>query len=110
MSLLTGEPRSATVQAATDLSVIAGSKSLLQVVQEEDRRLIERIGEVGRSSARRHGGGRRRSLSRDAAALSVGIHAFSERIQKIFLGRVRRSDVDAAGVRAALKLEFDATL
>ncbi len=87
MSLLTGEPRSATVVAATELSVIAvGKQALLQVVQE-DRRLIERIGEV---VARRQAAtaAAKAQLSRDAAALSVVTHARSlvERIQSFFWG------------------------
>lgn len=87
MSLLTGEPRSATVLAATDLSVIAvGKLALLQVVQE-DRRLIEQIGEV---VARRQSAtaAAKAQLSRDAAALSVVTHTRSlvERIQSFFWG------------------------
>lgn len=87
MSLLTGEPRSATVVAATQLSVIAvGKQALLQVVQE-DRRLIERIGEV---VARRQAATSeaKAQLSRDAAALSLVTHTRSlvERIQSFFWG------------------------
>jgi CRP-like cAMP-binding protein len=50
MSLLTGEPRSATVVAATRLRVIVVEDTLVQLVNE-DRQIIERIGEV---VARRH--------------------------------------------------------
>ena len=87
MSLLTGEPRSATVLAATELLVIAvGKQALMQVVQE-DRRLIERIGEV---VARRQAAtaAAKAQLSRDAAALSAVTHARSlvERIQNFFWG------------------------
>lgn len=87
MSLLTGEPRSATVVAATELSVIAvGKQALLQVVQE-DRQLIERIGAV---VARRQAAtaAAKAQLSRDAAALSVVTHTRSlvERIQSFFCG------------------------
>ena len=87
MSLLTGEPRSATVLAATELSVIAvGKQALLQVLQE-DRQLIERIGEV---VARRQAAtaAAKAQLSRDAAALSVVTHTRSlvERIQSFFWG------------------------
>ena len=87
MSLLTGEPRSATVVAATELSVIAvGKQALLQVIQE-DRRLIERIGEI---VARRQAAtaSAKAQLSRDAAALSVVTHTRSlvERIQRFFCG------------------------
>ncbi len=87
MSLLTGEPRSATVLAATDLSVIAvGKQALLEVIQE-DRRLIERIGEV---VARRQSAtaAAKAQLSRDAAARSVVTHTRSlvERIQSFFWG------------------------
>ena len=87
MSLLTGEPRSATVVASTELSVIAvGKQALLQVVQE-DRGLVERIGEV---VARRQAvtAAAKAQLSRDAAALSVVTHTRSlvERIQSFFWG------------------------
>lgn len=87
MSLLTGEPRSATVLAATELLVIAvGKQALLQVVQE-DRRLIERIGEVvaHRQAAT---AAAKAQLSRDAAALSAVTHTRSliERIQNFFWG------------------------
>ncbi|MGC3974544.1 MAG: mechanosensitive ion channel [Nitrospira sp.] len=87
MSLLTGEPRSATVVAVTQLSVIAvGKSALLQVVQE-DRRLIERIGEV---VARRQAvtAAAKAQLSIDSAALSVVTHTRSlvERIQSFFWG------------------------
>lgn len=92
MSLLTGEPRSATVVAATELSVIAvGKQALLQVVQE-DRRLIERIGEV---VARRQAvtAAAKAQLSRDAASLSVVTHTRSlvERIQSFFWGTQKRT-------------------
>lgn len=92
MSLLTGEPRSATVVAATELSVIAvGKQALLQVVQE-DRRLIERIGEV---VARRQAvtAAAKAQLSRDAASLSVVTHTRSlvERIQSFFWGIQKRT-------------------
>ena len=87
MSLLTGEPRSATVVAVTQLSVIAVSKSALLQVVQEDRRLIERIGEV---VARRQAvtAAAKAQLSRDAAALSVVTHTRSlvERIQSFFWG------------------------
>lgn len=87
MSLLTGEPRSATVLATTELSVIAvGKQALMQVVQE-DRRLVERIGEV---VARRQAAtaAAKAQLSRDAAALSAvrQTQSLVERIQKFFWG------------------------
>ena len=87
LSLLTGEPRSATVAAATELLVIAvGKKALLQVVQD-DRRLVERIGEV---VARRQAAtaAAKAQLSREAAALSAVTHTRSlvERIQSFFWG------------------------
>jgi len=90
MSLLTGEPRSATVLAATDLTVIAvGKQALLQAIQE-DRRLIERIGEV---VARRQAAtaAAKAQLSREAAALSVVTQTRSlvERIQSFFWGARR---------------------
>ncbi|MDR4481493.1 MAG: mechanosensitive ion channel [Nitrospira sp.] len=87
MSLLTGELRSATVLAATELLVIAvGKQALLRVVQE-DRPLIERIGEV---VARRQAAtaATKAQLSRDAAALSAATQTRSliERIQNFFRG------------------------
>ena len=90
MSLLTGEPRSATVVAVTELSVIAVGKAALLQVFQEDRRLIERIGEV---VARRQAAtaAAKAQLSRDAAALSVVTHTRSlvERIQSFFWGTRR---------------------
>jgi CRP-like cAMP-binding protein len=85
MSLLTGEPRSATVLAASELLVIAVGKQALMAVIQEDRRLIERIGEV---VARRQAAtaAAKAQLSRDAAALSAVTHTRSlvERIQNFF--------------------------
>jgi CRP-like cAMP-binding protein len=46
MSLLTGDPRSATVVAKTPLRVIVVGKDLLVQLVQEDRRVIERIGDV----------------------------------------------------------------
>lgn len=87
MSLLTGEPRSATVVAATAVSVIAvGKPALLQLI-ESDRQLIEKIGEV---VARRQAATAavKAQLSRDAEALSVVTRTRSlvERIQSFFSG------------------------
>ncbi len=87
MSLLTGEPRSATVLAATELLLIAvGKEALMQVVQD-DRRLLQRIGEVvaKRQSAT---AAAKAQLSRDAAAISTVTHTRSlvERIQNFFWG------------------------
>ncbi|MBS0172340.1 MAG: mechanosensitive ion channel [Nitrospira sp.] len=92
MSLLTGEPRSATVLAATDLTVIAvGKQALLQAIHE-DRRLIERIGEV---VARRQAAtaAAKAQLSREVASLSVVTQTRSlvERIQSFFWG-VRKAE------------------
>ncbi|WHZ15768.1 MAG: mechanosensitive ion channel family protein [Nitrospira sp.] len=87
MSLLTGEPRSATVVAATELSVVAVGKDALMRIVEDDRRLLERIGEV---VARRQAAtaAAKAQLSRDAAALSAVTHTRSliERIQSFFWG------------------------
>lgn len=87
MSLLTGEPRSATVVAASDLLVITVGKQALMEVVQEDRRLIERIGEV---VARRQAAtaAAKAQLSRDAAAISAVTHTRSlvERIQNFFWG------------------------
>ncbi len=87
MSLLTGEPRSATVVAAESLQVIAvGKEALIQVV-EQDRRLVEQIGEV---VARRHAAtaAAKAQLSREAAALAANSQARSlvERIQNFLWG------------------------
>jgi small-conductance mechanosensitive channel len=87
MSLLTGEPRSATVVAATPVSVVAvGKPALLQLI-ESDRQLIEKIGEV---VARRQAATAavKAQLSRDAEALSVVTRTRSlvERIQSFFSG------------------------
>ncbi|MGZ8422924.1 MAG: cyclic nucleotide-binding domain-containing protein [Nitrospira sp.] len=87
MSLLTGEPRSATVLAATELLLIAVGKDALMQVVQDDRRLLERIGEVvaKRQSAT---AAAKAQLSRDAAALSTVTHTRSlvERIQNFFWG------------------------
>ncbi len=87
MSLLTGEPRSATVVAAETLQVIAvGKDALLQVVQQ-DRRLVEQIGEV---VARRHAAtaAAKAQLSKEAAALAASSQTKSlvERIQNFLWG------------------------
>jgi small-conductance mechanosensitive channel/CRP-like cAMP-binding protein len=87
MSLLTGEPRSATVMAAEPLQVIAVGKDALIQVVHEDRRLVEQIGEV---VARRHAAttAAKEQLSRDAAALAASSHTRSlvERIQSFLWG------------------------
>ncbi len=87
MSLLTGEPRSATVLAATELLVVAVGKDALMRVVQDDRRLLERIGEVvaQRQAATASA---KAQLSRDAAALSTVSHTRSliERIQNFFWG------------------------
>jgi small-conductance mechanosensitive channel len=90
MSLLTGEPRSATVVAAEPLQVIAvGKEALIQVVHE-DRRLVEQIGEV---VARRHAAtaAAKEQLSREAAALAASSQTRSlvERIQNFLWGSKR---------------------
>ena len=46
MSLLTGDPRSATVIAESPLRVFVVGKDLLVQIVQEDRRVIERIGDV----------------------------------------------------------------
>lgn len=87
MSLLTGEPRTATVSAATELLLIAVGKDALMKVVQDDRRLLERIGEV---VARRQAttAAAKAQLSRDVAAKSTVTHTRSliERIQKFFWG------------------------
>lgn len=92
MSLLTGEPRSATVVAATELSLIAVGKGALMRVVQDDRRLLERIGEV---VARRQAttAAAKAQLSRDAEALSTVTHTRSliERIQYFFWGGRKKS-------------------
>jgi len=87
MSLLTGEPRSATVVAATELSVVTVEKDGLMRIVEADRRLLEQIGEV---VARRQAAtaAAKAKLSRDAEALSAITRTRSlvERIQSFFWG------------------------
>lgn len=87
MSLLTGEPRSATVLAVTELLVIAVSKNALMRVVQDDRRLLERIGEV---VAKRQAAtaAAKTQLCKDAAGLSTVTHTrpLIERIQIFFWG------------------------
>lgn len=90
MSLLTGEPRSATVIARTSLRVIAvGKDSLVRVVQE-DQRSLERIGEV---IARRQEASLAATQELDRQALSA-VHAsparrLVERIQQFLWGQAK---------------------
>lgn len=88
MSLLTGEPRSATVVATSCLRVIVVGKESLIRVAKEDHRVIEQIGETVTS---RHAStaAAKRQLSRDAALATGLVQARSliERIQNFFWGR-----------------------
>ena len=90
MSLLTGEPRSATVAATTGLEVIAVGKAALMRVVEADHRLLDRIGEI---VARRQAVtmSAKAQLSQEAASLSAATHTRSliERIQTFFWGKKR---------------------
>jgi CRP-like cAMP-binding protein len=87
MSLLTGEPRSATVVATSCLRVIVVGKESLIRVAKEDHRVIEQIGET---VARRHASmaAAKRQLSQDAAMAAGLMQARSliERIQNFFWG------------------------
>lgn len=90
MSLLTGEPRSATVVATSCLRVIVVGKESLIRVAKEDHRVIEQIGET---VARRHvsTAAAKRQLSRDAS-LATGLmqaRSLIERIQNFFWGRAK---------------------
>jgi len=92
MSLLTGEPRSATVVATTELSLIAVGKDALMQVVQDDRRMLERIGEV---VARRQvtTAAAKAQLSREVAPLSTATQTRSlvERIQSFFWGGRKKS-------------------
>ena len=87
MSLLTGEPRSATVMATTPLRVVSIGKQALSRVVQEDGDLVNRISEV---VARRQVemAATRERLSREnaAAALVSRKRSLGERIQSFLWG------------------------
>ncbi|HEX2056161.1 MAG TPA: mechanosensitive ion channel family protein, partial [Nitrospiraceae bacterium] len=90
MSLLTGEPRSATVTARTPLKVlVVGKDALVQLVQQ-DRVVIERIGAV---VARRHAStlAAKQELDREAskAAGRHPVRPLIERIQNFLWGQAK---------------------
>ncbi len=82
MSLLTGEPRAATVLAMSPLTVVAISKQALSRVVQEDESLVARISEV---VAQRHVemAATKEQLSRESAkvALVSQKHSLMARIQ-----------------------------
>jgi small-conductance mechanosensitive channel/CRP-like cAMP-binding protein len=90
MSLLTGEPRSATVRAVTPLKVVQVGKAALSRIVQEDQRIIERIGEV---VARRQVMtiAAKEQLSRERASLEITQQTRSliDRIQDFLWGRAR---------------------
>jgi small-conductance mechanosensitive channel len=90
MSLLTGEPRSATVRAVTPLKLVQVGKAALSRIVQEDQRLVERIGEV---VARRQVMtiAAKEQLSRERASLEVTQQTRSliDRIQGFLWGRAR---------------------
>jgi CRP-like cAMP-binding protein len=90
MSLLTGEPRSATVRAVTPLKVVQVGKAALSRIVQEDQRIVERIGEV---VARRQVMtiAAKEQLSRERASLEVTKQTRSliDRIQGFLWGRAR---------------------
>ncbi len=87
MSLLTGDPRSATVRAITPLAVVAVGKQALSRVVQEDERIVSRIGEV---VARRQvlTAAAKEQLSRESASQAVARQTQSliQRIQKFLRG------------------------
>lgn len=91
MSLLTGEPRTATVLALTPLKVVAISKQALSQVVQEDRSLVDRISEV---VARRHVemAATKEQLSRESAKLALASQKQSlmARIQNFLWGPTHR--------------------
>jgi small-conductance mechanosensitive channel/CRP-like cAMP-binding protein len=87
MSLLTGEPRSATVVAATPLRVVVVGKQGLSRVTQEDGRVIDRIGEV---VARRQlaTAAAKEQLAREGATVAVAnqTRSLTERIRRFLWG------------------------
>jgi small-conductance mechanosensitive channel/CRP-like cAMP-binding protein len=91
MSLLTGEPRTATVLALTPLKVVTISKQALSRVVQEDRSLVDRISEV---VARRHVemAATKEQLTRESAkvALTSQKQSLMARIQNFLWGPTHR--------------------
>ncbi len=87
MSLLTGEPRSATVVAATPLRVVVVGKQGLSRVAQEDGRVIDRISEV---VARRQlaTAAAKDQLAREGATITVAnqTRSLTERIRRFLWG------------------------
>lgn len=90
MSLLTGDPRSATVIAKTPLMIIVVGKELLVQLVQEDRRAIERIGDV---IMRRQAStlAAKQELDREASKAAGRHHArpLIERIQNFLWGQAK---------------------
>jgi small-conductance mechanosensitive channel/CRP-like cAMP-binding protein len=90
MSLLTGEPRSATVVAASRLRVIVVGKDTLVQLVNEDRQVIDRIGQV---VARRQAStaAAKEELNRGATKAAAGhrTRPLIERIQDFLWGQAR---------------------
>lgn len=93
MSLLTGDPRSATVRAITPMTVVAVGKQALSRVVQGDERIVNRIGEV---VARRQvlTAAAKEQMSRESATLAVATQTQSliQRIQKFLWGGAARSE------------------
>ena len=91
MSLLTGEPRTATVVALTPLKVVAINKQALSRVVQEDRSLVDRISGV---VAQRHVemAATKEQLSRESAkvALVSQKQSLMARIQNFLWGPTHR--------------------
>jgi small-conductance mechanosensitive channel len=88
LSLLTGEPRSATVVAKTPLRVLVIGKHSLSRVIEGNTELIDRIGALV-VTRQLHGQAAREELSRERASLDVARETRSlvTRIQSFLWGR-----------------------
>jgi len=91
MSLLTGEPRSATVVAITPLRVLSIGKLALSRVVQKDGDLVGRISEVVAQRQIALAATKER-LSREGAAVTLGSqkHSLMERIQQFLWGRTFR--------------------
>ncbi|MGH7229564.1 MAG: cyclic nucleotide-binding domain-containing protein [Nitrospiraceae bacterium] len=91
MSLLTGEPRSATVVATTPLRVLSIGKQALSRVVQKDGDLVGRISGVVAQRQVEMAATKER-LSRESAAVTLGSqkHSLMERIQQFLWGRTHR--------------------
>ena len=91
MSLLTGEPRSATVVATTPLRVVSIGKMALSRVVQKDGDLVGRISEVVAQRQVELAATKER-LSREGAAVTLGSqkHSLMARIQQFFWGRTHK--------------------